>query len=386
MIQPEDIRQKAERLYPKFLREWLDGNDAFFPRVIPSNRDLNGATQARAAEQVQRLREASKEVLGYGYSVTWEERRSRDFGRNLFPVRISFETAADFLRYLRRLEEFERFRRAVTQTCDEFPVLRPWIRSQTRAFLGVVEEVDGLLHVLRYLRDHPRPDVFARELPLPVDTKFVERQAAILRPWLDLVLPAHAVRADEQHFERRYGLKYAEPHLMVRVLDPTLQSELALPWSEFSLPLQALEKLRVSKATVLIVENKVNLLTLPPLHRAIGLGSLGDNITILRSVPWLLHSPIYYWGDLDVEGFEILSSLRSFLPHVQSILMNADTLTHWRSLAVPGTGAAPAVPRDLSSSEQAGFDMCREFNLRLEQERIPQAVVVNVFNQLHLDD
>lgn len=162
-------------------------------------------------------------------------------------------------------------------------------------------------------------------------------------------------------------------------------NKLALPWAEFSLPLQALEKLPVSKATVLIVENKVNLLTLPPLHRAIGLGSLGDNVTVLRSVPWLLHSPIYYWGDLDVEGFEILSSLRSFLPHVQSILMNSDTLARWRSLAVPGTGAAPAVPRDLSAAEQAGFEMCRNFNLRLEQERIPQAVVVDVFKVLQVD-
>jgi hypothetical protein len=31
MIQPEDIRRKAENLYPEYLRAWLDGDVTFFP-------------------------------------------------------------------------------------------------------------------------------------------------------------------------------------------------------------------------------------------------------------------------------------------------------------------------------------------------------------------
>ena len=38
-------------------------------------------------------------------------------------------------------------------------------------------------------------------------TKFVERHRRILREWLDIVLPPETIRADEEHFERRFGLR-----------------------------------------------------------------------------------------------------------------------------------------------------------------------------------
>jgi len=382
MIQPDDIRRKAERLYPAFLQAWLDGKDDFFPRLIPSDKGLDGTTPAQAAEQVQRLRQESKAAAGTGYSVVWEERRSRTFGRNQFPVRITFETQDDFLGFIRRRRDFETFRDAVTAICGEFPVLRPWIRAHRTAFASFVERIDGLIHVLRYLRDHPRPAVFARELPIPVDSKFVERHESVLRPWLDLVLPPQAIRADESHFARRFGLKHAEPHLLIRVLDPIWQKELGLPWPEFSLPLHELANLSVQNATIFLVENKVNLLTLPMMPRAIALGGLGDNIVALHCVTWLASATVYYWGDLDVEGFEILSALRSFVPRARSLLMDANTVLQWQSFAVSGTGTQPSVPGRLSESERAGFELCRDRDFRIEQEHIPQNAVLAALNRL----
>ena len=42
MIQPEDIRRKAENLYPDYLRAWLDGDESFFPRIIPARKTPDG--------------------------------------------------------------------------------------------------------------------------------------------------------------------------------------------------------------------------------------------------------------------------------------------------------------------------------------------------------
>ena len=376
MIQPDDIRRKAERLYPAFLQAWLTGEEAFFPRVIPSNKRLDDVGPSQAAEQVQRLREGSKEILGYGYSVTWEERHSRVFGRNEFPIRISFESQADFLRYLRKQTEFETFRIAVERIGREFPVLHDWVRSHPQTFAAAVPQTEGLLAVVRYLIDHPRPQLFARELPLPVDSKFIERNQAILRDWLDLILPPQTIRADVRDFERRYGLRYAEPHLLLRVLDSTLKAELGIPWDELSLPPTTLTRLPIpEKTTVFIVENKVNLLTLPPRPRAIALGGLGDNVSILRDVSWLATARIVYWGDIDVEGFEILSSVREHFPSVQSLLMDTETLAAWKACVVPGSGATPDTPIFLSEAEQSAFENCRCGNLRLEQERIDQSAL-----------
>ena len=239
---------------------------------------------------------------------------------------------------------------------------------------------------MRYFVDHPRPNVYARELPLSVDTKFIERHASLLRDWLDLVLPPHAIRADEKKFEHRFGLRSADPHLLVRLLDPQLGSELGFPCVEFSLPLDTLASLPVRADLVLIVENKVNLLTLPRVKRGLGLGALGDAAT-RRHVPWLSRIPIVYWGDVDVEGLEILSSLRALFPQTRSLLMDVATLDRWPHLIVSGSGhvSTRETPAHLTESEQAAFTRCRDGNLRLEQERIPHRDVLNVFARLSPD-
>jgi hypothetical protein len=372
MIQPEDIRRKAQNLYPDYLRAWLDGDEGFFPRIIPARRTPDADNLSAAIQSVRRLREGSKEVTGFGYTVEWQEVNSRKLGRNRFPARILFETAGDLLRFTGKQREFGVFSDAVTRLRAAFPSLENWIRSNLRALIDAAADLDGLLRVLQFFSDNPRPNRFARELPLPVDTKFIERYQGLLRGWFDIVLPPHTIRADEDHFERRYGLRYAEPHLLMGLLDPLLVQELGLPCSELSLPLHTLGAMPVRADAAIIVENKVNLLTLPPFPRGIGLGGLGDGVVLLRYLSWLNDTQIVYWGDLDTEGFEILSSLRAIFPRARSFLMDLDTLDRWRYLAVLGTGRKPDVPPHLTEMEQRAFLCCRDENLRLEQERIPQ--------------
>jgi hypothetical protein len=375
MIQPDDIRRKAEDLYRQYVQAWLKGDDEFFPRAIRGRKTPRSNDLSAASRSVRCLRAGSKETVGFGYSVEWREVNSRRFGRNQFPVRILFETPEDLLRFLDRKAEFDSFADAASRLRSDFPVLDSWIRVNTRTVVELAQDLHGLLQVLHWFRDNPRPNLYARELPLPVETKFIERHQRVLREWFDLVLPPHMIRSDEEHFERRYGLRYPEPHLLVRFLDPQLQVDMGFPCCELSLPLHTLAQLSAPIGTVFIVENKVNLLTLPRFDGAIALGGLGNGVTLLRYVPSLEATPIRYWGDIDVEGFMILSALRAFLPHVQSFLMDRATFDRHELLAVAGTGRKPEMPSHLNDAERSVFLHCREHNLRLEQERLPQSEV-----------
>ncbi len=370
MIHPDGLRTKAENLYREFLRAWL-ANEPFFPRTIPADRQLDANDHAGAIAAIAALRDGSKDVRGFGYSIEWRDRRSRAFGRNAFPRRIFFETQNDFLRFIGKQLEFSAFSGAVDRLRSEFPELNGWIASHRQLLIEVEPDLDGLLHVLRYFRANPRPGCFARELPLRIDTKFVERQERVLRDWLDLVLPPGSIRSEETHFCRRFGLRYPELHVFIRFLDSELQHELKCPWPELSLPLSALAAFPVREAEAIIVENKVNLLTLRPRRRSIGLGALGWAVSELRVVPWLSTIPITYWGDLDVEGFQILSALRAEFPHVRSLLMNAAAVSRYQSLAGAGTGSSYPTPAHLTPDEALAFDHCRQGNLRIEQEGIP---------------
>jgi hypothetical protein len=375
MIHPDDIHLKALKLYPAFLRAWLAGK-VFFPRTVPCEKNV-AVSMASAIESIQRLRAGAKETRGFGYSVEWEERNSRSHGRNSFPRKIVFETEEDFLRSIGKEGEFARFRAAVEKIRERFPALDSWIGSHRQQLADSAGELNGLLEVVDYLRHRPRPEIFARELPLSGDTKFVERNRLILREWLDIVLPPHSIRADEEHFHRRYGLRYPEPLVFIRFLDEDLQRSAGSPWSECSVPLRLLGEKSLNPARALIVENKVNLLTLPPVAGTLAIGGLGNGVVDLRYVQWMSEIPLWYWGDIDTEGFAILSRLRVIFPHVLSLFMDNETVRAWRErIGSVGTQQAAKRPSNLTSAEAAAFQVCLLENLRIEQERFPQSHVV----------
>jgi hypothetical protein len=83
---------------------------------------------------------------------------------------------------------------------------------------------------------------------------------------------------------------------------------------------------------------------------------------------------IFYWGDIDTHGFVILDQLRSHFAHVESFLMDRETLqahsAMWGSEDQPFT----ADLHRLTSTERALFDDLRDNRirpkLRLEQEHV----------------
>ena len=243
----------------------------------------------------------------------------------------------------------------------------------------LADRIEPLIAVLTYFQEHPKPDVFLREIPAAgVHTKFIESPGIqkILRQWLDTILPPSAIRADEDHFARRYFLRYDESLIRMRLLDSELQQKLDFPWLDFALPLRSFSGLDVQRLRVIVVENKISLLTLPSLPNTIALGGLGNSVTSLQYAPWLHRCQLYYWGDLDTDGFRILSSFRETFPTVQSLFMDTATLERFESLLTSGNGRRIDMPPFLNEEEKAAFLRCREKNIRLEQERIPLAELI----------
>lgn len=377
MISPSTISRKAQAIYRDYLRAWFDGNSDYFPRIIPADR-APSSDHAEAIREVTALRAHSKEQVGRGYRVEWEEIRSRVHGTNLFPRRIVIDTEEDLLFLCDKETEFRRLATAVSRVGSTFPELQDWLRRNASELVTVADEMEGLIAVVHYMRTNPRPGLFARELPVPVDTKFVERHERILRQWMDIVLPPDAIRADEDHFARRFGLRYCEPEIFVRVLDPSLQQELGFPFAAIGVPLHSLAGIAVNDVRSIIVENKVTLLTLPSMDRTIALGGLGSGVSLLRHLGWLSSSSVTYWGDIDCDGLSILSRLRTFIPSARSVLMDIQTIERYPHLysEAPRAGA-PSVANNLTSGEIAALRRCATENLRLEQERIPPEDAAN---------
>ncbi len=387
MIQPDEIFDKAQRLYPKAVAAVLEASQtahsdqpSFFPYRMPCNLKAP-ESHAELIRQVDRLRQKSKATLGYGYSVQYQPRRSRDHGENEFPEAIFIETMQDLVKLVRKSDEYHSLMKAAELIRAQLPQLESWIQSNWRKIIPACEEMPHLLAVTQWLITNPRPNCFPREIPLAISTKLVETNWALLASWWDLLLAPSDIDygCDPRDYAQRYGFRWVEPHLLVRLLDPTIQQQWQVPFDEFSVPARRLGQL-IDNSTclqrVFILENKVNQLTLPPMPQTIALGGLGFGVTQLHQLSSLSTSEIIYWGDLDVEGFQVLSTLRSNFPRVRSWLMDRETLDTFHDLTIAGNNSQIETPIHLTSDESAVFHYIRQHNLRLEQERIPQKYVL----------
>lgn len=144
--------------------------------------------------------------------------------------------------------------------------------------------------------------------------------------------------------------------------------------TELELRVDELAKVELPVTTVFIVENQATYLAFPEVPDAIVVFGGGYGVTVLEGVPWLAHSDIVYWGDLDTHGFSILSRLRERVPTVRSLLMDRATLLAHREQVVLEPSPTGVVLGGLTPDEDALYrDLVEDrygSAVRLEQERI----------------
>lgn len=367
MITPTEIRKKAENKYLPFLRSVTE-RQAFEPIVIVGNKKPNDDT-VQFEKELTELIAHSKEKKGYGYSIEYQKVKTRKHGEQDIPVSISFLTEQDFLKYIGKEQDTAGFRKDVERILSAFPELFEWVCRFPNKVLDNHRVWDDVLKVCIYFKGNPKPQLYIRELPIQVDTKFIERNKGIIKELLDIII-AKSVNPDETRFETRFNLRHDEPVVRFRVLDKTLSQALFSGIDDMSIPISKFRETEIPVETVYIVENKMNMLTFPPIHKSIVVWGHGFGVDLLKDVMWLRSKKILYWGDLDVHGFQILSELRSHFSQVESFLMDRETFNRFYE---DGIGAETNVEKVLllTPEEKEMFDFLRGGNYRLEQEKIP---------------
>ena len=365
MLSPDDIQRLCERKYPAFLRSVVTG-EQFFPMPIRFGRPSTADDWEKLRREISTLAKGQ-----LGYRVEWAETNTRRWGRQKLPERVWFENETEYLRAVRKASEVEKFKSNLALARAECAALEGWLAGNTARLVEYPAVWPELLRVCRYFLANPRPSLYARELPIDVDTKFVERHQSVLRSLLDFLLPEEA-RPNEERFEERFGLRFDEPSIRFRLLDPGLKQKLSLLLDDLATPLSQFRRLAWESLKIVIVENKMTFLTLPNLPGTIGVWGGGGAVEVLTSVEWLECCELFYWGDLDVHGFHILSRLRAAFPRTQSVLMGLQTVESFRHFAVAAKSVAYEDVTHLSESELRAYGAVRAANLLIEQEKIPQ--------------
>ena len=184
------------------------------------------------------------------------------------------------------------------------------------------------------------------------------------------------------------GLEERPRELRMRHLDPALADEpdmvVVRPWAKPP---------RTDIRHVIIVENKDTYQEMPPIADGLCVWGQGAAISAtLGLLPWLKEREgirVVYWGDMDAEGFEILSRVREAGVDCESVLMDRaaydDYADYGTNLMPDGKRGrkeiavrAPKPTPGLRPAERKLYEaLCAGEGVpyrRLEQERIPMAV------------
>jgi hypothetical protein len=345
--------------------------EAFTPIDLPLRGPMAGELGPRYTEVSAWVRQWADHPGPF--TLTTKMLGGRRIGANAIPDRLRIETFEDLSCFLGTTAEADRHRELLTLTNELLPQLHSWVVDKPMRALAHQEYFDKLLACVRWVVDNAGRDRYLRQIDVPgVDTKFIEGHRAILAELVDLVAARPTV-ADAHDFASRYGFRGKPSRVRIRILDPVV-SPFPAGITDLELCADELAHLPLGVERVFVVENEVTCLAFPAVPRALLIFGGGYAVSRVSRLGWLHQVPLYYWGDIDTHGFQILDRLRAGFPAVQSMLMDRATLlvheTHWDREPVP-------VNSDLArlTAEEAALyrDLVEDTfgtAVRLEQERI----------------
>lgn len=380
MITPQEIKNKAERKYISFLQSLVE-NKPFEKLVIRGDKSYTKSSLPEFEKEIQQIVSQSKEKKGFGYTLKFQQVKTKSLGIQDLPTSIFFDTEKDFLKFLGKEKDVELFKASVEKIIKAFPELKDWVIKNPIKVIHNQTEWESILKVCEYFKQNPKPNLYVRELPIKVHTKFIERNQSVIKELLDILILEH-INKEEKQFEKRFNLKYAEPQIRFKVLDKTISNRFFSGLDDVAIPVSQFESLNLPIKKVLVVENKTTLyttLTLPKMNETIAIFGSGYSVYNLKNVNWFGGLELLYWGDIDVQGFEILSQFRTYFPQTRSVLMDKQTFDQFFE-DDRGTPTNISTKLNLTDEEQQLYDILKTNNWRLEQEKIPLEYINKCFD------
>lgn len=321
-------------------------------------------------------RKAPKASDGHSLWHAEEKRKqTASFGKQLMPVRVFIDTPEDAMALLGLTKKKKEFLAGLSAIESQMPSLRDWyltyfVRISAEDFFPVA------LPIARFMLAQEQREGYLREMAIPgVDTKFLENHNFLVRTLWNALFPENTAESSDELWEKLFVQKVPTPSICVRSLDEHLRF---FGVRKLFLSQDDIADFQLPHRRIFITENKVNGYTFPDAEDSLILFGMGYGVLeMAESAPWLADKEIYYWGDLDHDGFNILSHLRKVLPEmkIHSFLMDKETLLAYVDPKVKDTGNTATIPDYLTVSEKMAWKLIHDNGWRLEQERIPHEEV-----------
>jgi len=401
VISIDEIKKKAENKFLPFLHSIIDEKD-FFPLLIPSAKGAVKDSFAERKVEAENLYKNSKNAKGRGYTVETKTIKTHKQGMQTIIEKIYFETEIDFIHFIGKEKETENFKKHLSIVKSRFlnlnaeDVQNNWLKKHLRSLIAETEDDywQNIFLCAIWFLNNPHCNVYLREIPVPVHTKFIEQNTSLIfsvYTALNKNEDTDKVSSNADIY-KRWGVRTAEPFIRFRSLDKDIHLKILndeFTSYEIQTPLSAFAKINFNSIEyIFIVENLMVYLTFPAFNKALCIFGSGFAAVNLKECKTLNEKKLYYFGDMDEHGFEILSNVRSIFPNIQSFCMDQKTYETFSIFAVKGENSHSKIEDlNLSEDELHLFKFLRENKTigRLEQEKISQTFIKSRIEKIFND-
>ncbi len=366
------VIDKLKKIYAKgdIFRAYIDEKE-----ILPIEIALKKVTQKDIQQGFSATLQESKKLKELKLPLIYKEHNFKTLGKQVLPVAVRFDNLEMYLNFIDKRVEYKRFVLDYENITTLYPALKDIFFKKPFLVLEYSDRWDRVLKIVDFLMKNRHPDIYIRELCIErVDTKFVEKHKKVLDLLLSNLLHVEPLNSiSDFAFEKKYGFKHPLSQVRFRVLDEELY---ILGLSDLTLTCREFEKLRLECKRVFIVENKITFLSFFDIKNSIVIFGSGYGVSVLKNATWLKDKELFYWGDIDEDGFAILSQIRGYFSHVKSIFMDEKTIDGFKELKVEHALKQKNMEiKNLTEEEMLVYRRLQnDFygkNFRLEQEKIP---------------
>lgn len=312
--------------------------------------------------------------------VEYASKRIGTLRPSAVPVRLVLHDIESCFAYIHKDAEMKCFLEAYNRLQEHNALLRKWALKEYKLFRYPCPKLDDFEKVadkIATVVPEDAPYIFKRELEIPgVDTKFFEKNIEAIREMYNVLHDTKFVNLSELN-QVLHIIKPPEDKefIPIRFLDSKYRVDnitiMKIHYTELS-------RLTMRPKKVYIVENKETFYHFPIISGSVVIFGAGISVSgLLKDIPFIQEADdVYYWSDLDTNGFQMLNNMRKIYPKLRSFLMDMETVMLTKQFAVEDTGSVMAGFDQLTPSENECFDYLQQRRLRIEQEKIPWSYVV----------
>ncbi len=309
--------------------------------------------------------------------VEFVDRTFDDIGAVKVPVHLVFETPEELATWAGHLVEYQSAIRCLSLILQEIPEL-------TDSALNVINGLSNLdwidfervVAVSKWLCENRDSNFLTRQIPIRgIDTTWFEKYTPLLLDFLRDYLELNPYRKDILQ------LGIIPPPSLVRIVlfDDDLRARVG-GMKLFACAIDEMASLQLRPDRIVFMDNISTAVALPPIKGTMAIMTPLSHIREVCEVDWVANSQCQYLGSIDLKSFAILHNLRLYLPNIESLLMDEQTLLSNQDLWTANDAQTyDCAPVALNQAEthlyRCLLDGFYGTNIRLDIERLPLALV-----------